>query len=184
MVWVLVGALGIAISEEFGLSATQKGFLVAIPLLGGAILRVVIGPLTDYHGPKFIGLIVLAFEFVALMFGWFWANSFTSMLCVGLLLGFAGASFAIALPIASQAYPPAHQGLAMGVAAVGNSGVLLATFLAPRLSQSMGWRNTFGIMAIPVLITALIFFHSPCLHKEKHLLSKAASPHFNFCSMP
>ncbi len=158
MVWVLMGALGVAISEEFALSATQKGFLVALPLLGGSFLRIVIGPLSDRYGPKSIGLVVLSFEFLALMSGWLWSSSFPVMLCIGLLLGFAGASFAIALPIASQAYPPAHQGLAMGVAAVGNSGVLLATLLAPRLAVAMGWRDTFGVMALPVVITAIVFW--------------------------
>ena len=43
VVWLLIGALGVAISQEFGLSATQKGLLVAAPLLSGALLRIVIG---------------------------------------------------------------------------------------------------------------------------------------------
>ncbi|GJL53889.1 MAG: nitrate transporter [Nitrospirales bacterium] len=158
MVWVLIGALGIAISEEFALSATQKGFLVAIPLLGGGLLRIVIGPMVDQYGPKRIGLLVLACECAALVFVWLFASTYFELLCVGLFLGFAGASFAVALPLASQAYPAAHQGLAMGVAAIGNSGVLLATLLAPRLAHVVGWRNTFGLMVIPVIVTAIVFW--------------------------
>ena len=157
MVWLLVGALGIAISTEFSLSATQKGLLVAVPLLGGALLRVVVGPLADHIGPKPVGLYLCGLQIVALFLGWQWGTSFYSILGIGLLLGCAGASFAIALPIASQAYPPTHQGLAMGVAAVGNSGVLLATFFAPRLAQEFGWQNTFGLMILPVLLTAISF---------------------------
>lgn len=72
-------------------------------------------------------------------------------------LGFAGASFAIALPLASQAYPSAHQGLAMGVVAIGNSGVLLAAFMAPRLAEGVGWHQVFGIMLLPVMGTAPCF---------------------------
>ena len=158
IVWLLIGALGVAIADEFSLSATQKGFLVAVPLLGGAFLRIVVGPLADQMGPKVVGLYLCAFEFVALMLGWLWGTSYQSMLAIGLLLGFAGASFAIALPLASQAYPPAHQGLAMGIAAIGNSGVLLASFFAPRFAQAIGWHNTFGLMTIPVLLTAIIFW--------------------------
>ena len=157
MVWLLVGALGIAISNEFSLSATQKGMLVAVPLLGGALLRVVVGPLADHIGPKPIGLYLCGLQIVALILGWHWGTSYYSILGIGLLMGCAGASFAIALPIASQAYPPTHQGLAMGVAAVGNSGVLLATFFAPRLAQAFGWQNTFGLMILPVLLTAISF---------------------------
>ena len=157
MVWLLIGALGVAISDEFSLSATQKGVLVAVPLLGGAILRVVVGPLADQLGAKQVGIYLSGLQIIALFLGWFWSTNYYSLLGIGLLLGCAGASFAIALPIASEAYPPTHQGLAMGVAAVGNSGVLLATFFAPRLAQSFGWQSTFGIMIIPVLATALIF---------------------------
>lgn len=158
MIWVLIGGLGISISESFSLSATQKGLLVAIPLLGGALLRLIIGPLVDHHGAKTIGLFVLALEALALVGAWLWGSSFPMMLGVGLLLGFAGASFAVAMPIASQAYPPKHQGLAMGIVATGNSGVLLAALLAPRLAEVVGWQNTFGFMTIPVVLTGIIFY--------------------------
>jgi NNP family nitrate/nitrite transporter-like MFS transporter len=47
LVWLLIGALGVSIAAEFGLTATQKGLLVAVPLLGGALLRVVVGASSD-----------------------------------------------------------------------------------------------------------------------------------------
>ncbi|MCA9472153.1 MAG: MFS transporter [Nitrospirales bacterium] len=176
MIWVLMGALGIAISQEFGLSATQKGFLVATPLLGGSVLRIFIGPLADHHGPKVIGLLILLLEVIALAFAWLWSTNYLMLLGVGLLFGFAGASFAIALPIASQAYPPAHQGLAMGVAAVGNSGVLLATFLAPRLAEGFGWRNTFGFMMLPVILTAVVFWVTVLPGSQSAGMRRSSSP--------
>ena len=157
MVWLLIGALSIAISEEFALSGFQKGVLVGVPLLGGALLRIVIGPLGDWVGAKTVGLGILGLEALALLLGWQWGTSFGEILVVGLILGIAGASFAIALPIASQAYPPAHQGLAMGVAAVGNSGVLLTSLFAPRLAAAFGWHQVFALMLVPVLGTACLF---------------------------
>ncbi|NKB82638.1 MAG: MFS transporter [Nitrospirales bacterium] len=158
IVWLLIGALGVAIAEEFNLSSTQKGFLVAVPLLGGACLRIVVGPLADWFGVKPIGLAVLGAEILALFLAWHFGTTYLQMLGIGLLIGVAGASFAIALPLASQAYPPAHQGLAMGVAAIGNSGVLLATFFAPRIANEVGWHQTFGLMIVPVVFTALVFW--------------------------
>ena len=158
MVWLLIGALGVAIAQEFDLSATQKGFLVGVPLLGGALLRIVVGPFADLYGAKRVGLGILTLEIVALLLGWLFGTTYIHMLGVGLLLGFAGASFAVALPIASLAYPPERQGLAMGVAAIGNSGVLLATFFGPRIAESIGWHGTFGVMILPVVITAILFF--------------------------
>ena len=158
VVWLLIGALSIPISEEFDLSPFQKGLLVGIPLLGGSLLRIVVGPLGDWFGAKTVGMAILALEALALLLGWQWGNSFGEILVIGLLLGIAGASFAVALPLASQAYPPAHQGLAMGVAAVGNSGVLLASFFAPRLAIVFGWHQVFALMLILVMITAGLFF--------------------------
>ncbi|MGH7206344.1 MAG: MFS transporter [Nitrospiraceae bacterium] len=157
MAWLLIGALGLSIATEFGLTATQKGLLVAVPLLGGALLRVIVGASSDRFGPKAIGLALLGCECLALVWGWLDASSYLQVLGVGLLLGAAGASFAVALPLASRAYPPAHQGLAMGIAASGNSGSVLAMFFAPRLEQMVGWHGVFGLMVLPVALTALLF---------------------------
>lgn len=157
VVWLLIGALGIAIAQDFALSATQKGLLVAIPLLGGALLRIVVGPFTDQFGAKRVGLGILGIEVVALVLGWLFGQNYAQMIGIGFLLGTAGASFAVALPVASRAYPSEHQGLAMGIAATGNSGVLLATFFAPRLATHIGWHGVFGLMILPVLLAAVVF---------------------------
>lgn len=39
MVWVILGPLGPFIGDAFHLSATQKGALTAVPLLGGSLFR-------------------------------------------------------------------------------------------------------------------------------------------------
>ena len=56
MTWLLIGSLGVSISAEFGLSATQKGLLVACPLLSGALLRVGVGLSSGLRGAKRKGL--------------------------------------------------------------------------------------------------------------------------------
>lgn len=158
MVWVLLGPLGNFIGRELHLSATQKGFLTAVPLLGGSFFRLVLGAMTERIGGKRTGLIGLGLTLVPLLIGWKFAASFESFLGVGLLLGVAGASFAAALPMASAWYPPQYQGLAMGIAGAGNSGTLLATFFAPRIAQTYGWHTVFGVAMIPVgLIWMLLF---------------------------
>ena len=157
MTWLLIGSLGVPIAEEFGLSATQKGLLVACPLLSGALLRICVGLSSDRLGAKLTGLYLLAGEMGALVWGWLGGGNFFQLLGIGLLLGVAGASFAVALPIASRAYPPAYQGLAMGIAASANSGTVLAMFLAPRLANSVGWHGVFGVTLVPVLVTAILF---------------------------
>lgn len=157
MVWVILGPLAVYISKDFGLTATQNGLMVAIPILGGAILRVPMGMLTDWIGPKKTGLIGLTVTMIPLLWGWIFAKDLSQVMIMGLLLGVAGASFAVVLPLASRWYPAEHQGIALGIAAAGNSGTVLAALLAPRLAESFGWHNVLGFALIPVLLTTGIF---------------------------
>jgi NNP family nitrate/nitrite transporter-like MFS transporter len=157
MVWVLLGPLAPFLREEFGLTATQQGFLVALPLLGGSCFRPLLGMLGDRIGGRRAGLIGLVVTVVPLALGWQVADRVEHFYVIGMLLGVAGASFAVALPLASRWYPPEHQGLAMGIAGAGNSGSLLATLAAPRLAERFGWEATFGLMIAPVLMVLVLF---------------------------
>jgi NNP family nitrate/nitrite transporter-like MFS transporter len=157
MVWVLIGALANSIAPEFGLSDAQRGLLVAVPLLGGAVLRLVLGLLTDHLGARRTALLGMLLTLAPLLLGWLWATSFEQMLVVALLLGVAGASFAAALPLASRWYPPQYQGLALGIAGAGNSGTALATFFGPRLAEAIGWHAVFGLALVPLLAVLAVF---------------------------
>jgi NNP family nitrate/nitrite transporter-like MFS transporter len=99
----------------------------------------------------------MSLTFVPLLYGWAFARTAADFYVVGLLLGVAGASFAVALPLASRWYPPEYQGLAMGIAGAGNSGTLLTTLLAPRLAERFGWSATFGLAALPLVAVFIVF---------------------------
>ena len=157
MVWVLLGVLGVYIANDFGLTASQKGFMVAIPILGGALVRIPLGILVDRIGPKHTGIIAQLIVMIPLLWGWLGGGSLHEIMAFGLLLGVAGGSFAVALPLASRWYPRKHQGLAMGIAGAGNSGTVLAALLAPRLAESVGWHNVLGLALIPVVLTLLLY---------------------------
>lgn len=157
MIWVLLGALGNYVAADLHLNAAQKGLMTAIPLLGGSFLRLVLGQLTDRIGPRRTGCIGLSVTLVPLLGGWLWADSLPKVYAIGLLLGVAGASFAVALPLASRWYPPKYQGLALGIAGAGNSGTILATLFAPRIAERLGWHSVFGLAIFPLLVTAAVF---------------------------
>ena len=71
MVWVLLGALAVQMSVDLQLNAAQKGFMVALPVLAGALLRVVFGVLVDRLRPRRAGIIgqVIVFAALATAFG-------------------------------------------------------------------------------------------------------------------
>ncbi len=158
MVWVLLGPLAPFITEQMKLSAAQQGLLIAIPLLGGSLFRPVLGVLADHAGGRRAGLLGLSLTLVPLLLGWRFADHLWNLYAIGFLLGIAGASFAVALPLAGRWYPSEHQGLAMGIAGAGNAGTLLATFFVPRLAQNFGWHAAFGIAILPVACVLIAFF--------------------------
>ena len=157
MVWVILGPLAPFLRQQFGLSATAQGLLVAVPLLGGSLFRPVLGVLADRVGGRRAGLIGLALTVAALVAGWTVATAPWHLFVLAFFLGIAGASFAVALPLASRWYPPEYQGLAMGIVGAGNSGSLMATLFAPRLAERIGWANTLGLALIPVVCIAILF---------------------------
>jgi NNP family nitrate/nitrite transporter-like MFS transporter len=157
MVWVILGPLGPFIGEAMKLTASQKGMLTAVPLLGGSFFRPVLGFMTERIGGRKTGMIGLGLTLIPLLFGWQFAGTYGQFLALGLLLGVAGASFAAALPLASAWYPPEYQGLAMGIAGAGNSGTLIATLFAPRLATYFGWHTVFGFAMIPVMAVWTLF---------------------------
>jgi NNP family nitrate/nitrite transporter-like MFS transporter len=163
MIWVILGPLGPFIGKALHLTATEKGFLTAIPPLGGAFFRPILGWMTERFGGRRTGLIGLAMSLTPLVIGWQFATTFWHFLALGVLLGVAGASFAAALPLASGWYPAEYQGLAMGIAGAGNSGTLLATLFAPRLARAFGWHTVFALAMIPVVLVWVAFY---CMAKD------------------
>lgn len=158
MVWVLLGPLAVQIATDLQLTAAEKGLMVATPVLAGALLRIVMGVLVDQIQPKMAGLIGQVIVIAALLVAWLHGiDSFQQTLMLGIFLGFAGASFAVALPLASRWYPPEHQGTALGIAGAGNSGTVFAALFAPGLAVLYGWNNVFGLALIPLVLTLVIY---------------------------
>lgn len=158
MVWVLLGPLAVQIAADLHLTAAQKGLMVATPVLAGALLRIVMGILVDHLKPKRAGVIGQVIVILALSTAWYFGvTSYSQVLLLGLALGVAGASFAVALPLASRWYPPEHQGKALGIAGAGNSGTVFAALFAPGLAVAFGWSNVFGIAVLPLLAALVVY---------------------------
>lgn len=158
MCWVLLGPLGIQIAKALHLDPAHKGLMVATPVLAGAILRLFNGAMADRIGGKAAGIVAQSIVILGLAAAWFFGiPGFSALLGLGVVLGMAGASFAIALPLASRWYPVEHKGKAMGIAGAGNSGTVLAALFAPALGLAFGWTNVFGLTAILMSVVLALF---------------------------
>lgn len=163
-VWVLNGAMGPFITEQFHLSPAQTGLMVSIPTLAGALMRFPLGVLGQYIGRKSAAIIEMVTIIAALMYGFFFVHTFSNVLAMGVLLGTAGASFGVALSLGSGWFPKEYKGLAMGIAGAGNSGTALAAFFAPRLAKVYGWSHVYGMAALLMLLplfTMIVFAKEP-----------------------
>src|ERR1700759_145066 len=70
MVWVILGPLGVQLASTLHLDAGQRGLMVAVPLLAGALLRVVNGVLVDRIGPLRTGIIGQTVVLTGLLAAW------------------------------------------------------------------------------------------------------------------
>jgi NNP family nitrate/nitrite transporter-like MFS transporter len=158
MAWVVLGPLSLYLSQELGLSIEEKFGIVAIPILAGAVFRIPMGMLTDHIGPKRAGQLGQLIVIAGLVYAWlFGLHSKLETEILGLVLGVAGASFAVALPQASRWYPPQFQGVVMGIAGAGNMGVVLDSMFVPWLAETYGWQAVFGFLLIPLAIVFVLY---------------------------
>ena len=173
-VWVMNGAMAPFITEAYNLSPTQKGVMLSIPIFAGALMRFPLGILAQYIGRKNATLVEMAGIALAMLFGYFYVNSFDSLLAMGVLLGIAGASFGVALSLGSGSFPPRYKGLAMGLVGAGNVGTAVSALLAPPLAQAFGWQTVYGFAAIAVLIpmVVMIVFAQEPPDLDKHATFK------------
>ncbi len=169
-IWVLNGAMAPFISETFSLSPAQKGLMLSIPIIAGALMRFPLGILSQYIGRKNATLVEMALIALALLFGFFMVKSFNDLLAMGVLLGIAGASFGVALSLGSGSFPPRHKGLAMGLVGAGNVGTAVSVLIAPPLAQAFGWITVYGIAAVAIsipMVVMIVFAEEPA-DLDKH----------------
>ncbi len=163
-IWVLNGAMAPFISETFNLSPAQKGLMLSIPIIAGALMRFPLGLLSQYIGRKKATLVEMALIMVAMLFGFFFVKSFNDLLAMGVLLGIAGASFGVALSLGSGSFPAKHKGLAMGLVGAGNVGTAVSVLVAPPLAQAFGWVAVYGLAAIAIsipMVVMVVFAQEP-----------------------
>lgn len=157
-IWVLNGAMGPFISEAFGLTPAQKGFMISVPILAGALMRFPLGVLAQYIGRKNAAMVEMGLIVAALAFGYFMVDTYDEVLAMGVLLGIAGASFGVALSLGSGWFPAKYKGLAMGIAGAGNSGTVLAVLFAPPLATAFGWQTVYGLAALTMLLPLAVMW--------------------------
>lgn len=163
-IWVMNGAMAPFITEDLKLTAAQRGLMLSIPIFAGAFMRFPLGILAQYVGRKPATLVEMGLIAVAMLYGYFFVETFDNLLAMGALLGIAGASFGVALSLGSGWFPAKYKGLAMGLVGAGNVGTAVSVLVAPPLAQAYGWQTVYGFAAIAIclpMIVMIVFAKEP-----------------------
>ncbi|GIT97696.1 MFS transporter [Sulfurovum sp. TSL1] len=164
MVWTILAPLATEITDSlanygFLMTSSETATLLSVPILVGSLLRVVLGFFVGKIGAKKTALGAQAIVILTLFYVTSFGEhiSYDELLFVGVGLGFAGASFAVALPQAGQWYPPRLQGVVLGIAGIGNLGVVVGFLFAPKIAEIWGWKSVFFVAAVLSLLVFIVY---------------------------
>lgn len=156
-VWGLLSPLAPLFREQFGLSGAETGLLVAVPVVLGSLARIPLGLLADRFGGRVVFTALLFFLVGPLILaGLTW--SFGTLLSAAFLLGIGGASFAIGVPFVSRWFPPARQGMALGIYGLGTIGTAISTWTSAPIAGALGWPYAFWVLVPAVIVMGCLMW--------------------------
>lgn len=171
-VWMMFAVIGIPIKKHLGLSETEFGILVAMPVLTGSLVRLPLGMWTDRFGGRIV-FFVLMLSTVLPIWLLAYATSYWQYLLGGLFVGLAGGSFSVGIAYCARWFSKSRQGFAMGVFGVGNTGSALTKLIAPSIVVAYGWQMVPHVYAVAMLVIALLFwvlsYDDPAHHVGGHV---------------
>ena len=173
-VWVMFSIIGIPLKEDLGLSETEFGILVAMPILTGSLIRLPLGMLTDRFGGRIVFTILMALTIVPI-----WLVStleqYWALLVAGLFVGVAGGSFAVGISATARWFERKNQGFAMGIFGAGNAGAALTKFVAPTLVVAYGWQMVPRVYAVAMAVMVVLYWFLTFKEPASHLVAKTVT---------
>jgi NNP family nitrate/nitrite transporter-like MFS transporter len=158
-VWTVFSIIGIRIKEELGLTETEFGLLIGLPILTGSLIRIVLGVWTSRYGGRLVYTLTMLAAAVA-TFLLAYAQTYPQILLAALGVGVAGGSFAVGVTYVSRFFPPEKQGTALGIFGAGNVGAAVTKFLAPFVLVAWGWQSVAQLWALALAVMAIVFWFS------------------------
>mgnify|MGYP006191097425 FL=1 len=155
-VWTLYAVMGLQLQQQLELSATEYGFLLAAPILTGALLRIPLGILADRVSARLLWLYQMLAVIPALLL-LPTVDSYSGYLWLGLWFGISGVSFTLGVRYVSQWFASSRQGRALGLFGVGNAGVAITFVLVPLAINHAGWQWVGPLYAGGMLLISLLF---------------------------
>lgn len=158
-----ISLAGAGISDEWGLTKAELGFLLPLELLGMAIGSAFIGALSDFRGRRPVLLLCLSVMTLGMAISGY-ANSFTVLAISRVFTGLGiGGALAAATAMSSEFCSAKHRSFAVVLVAGGFSlGIWVASKIAGFILLDLGWRYVFLTgAAISFAFIPLVYFLVP-----------------------
>jgi MFS transporter, NNP family, nitrate/nitrite transporter len=173
-VWTMFSIIGIPLKENLGLSDTEFGILVAMPILTGSLIRLPLGMLTDKLGGRIVFTVLMALTIVPI-----WLVStlehYWALLIAGLFVGVAGGSFSVGISATARWFERKNQGFAMGIFGAGNAGAAVTKFVAPTLVVAYGWQMVPRVYAVAMAVMVVLYWFFTFKEPASHLVAKTVT---------
>lgn len=158
----LLAFLAIPISKEFGLAPSQTAYIFSVQLLFIAVGGVVFGYLADRFGRKRI-LMWTVVVYAVFTFARAFSSSYAMLLGLTAVAAFGiGGEYGVGQTLVSEALPRERRGWWSGLLYGGiYIGIALGALVGGNVAPVIGWRWTFALSGLPVLIAIFIRFWTP-----------------------
>lgn len=155
--WTMFSIIGIPLKQQLGLTDTEFGILVAMPILTGSLIRLPLGMLTDKFGGRLVFFLLMASTIVPI---WLVSTltSYWALLVCGLFVGIAGGSFSVGISATARWFEKKNQGFAMGIFGAGNAGAAVTKFVAPTLVVTYGWTMVPQVYAAAMTVMVIVYW--------------------------
>lgn len=138
--WTVLSVVGIKIRDEMGFLNTQLALLMAMPVLTGALSRLVFGVLSDHLGGRRIFIILML---IPAGFLWLFSvsESFDMTLLSSAGFGLLGGSFVVGGGYTSSWFSQSDQAKALVILGAATMGMAMTSFGTVLLLVYLSWQQ-------------------------------------------
>jgi MFS family permease len=147
------------IRQEFNLDYTQSGFVMSAFTLSYGISQLPAGLIADRVGPRvMITISICGAGLSGILIGF--SHSYILMMAFLIFMGITGGGYhPAAPPLLAATVSPEERGKAFGFHMIGgNSAFFVGPLIAAGIASAWGWRNTYILLSIPVVIFGTFFY--------------------------
>ena len=131
---------------DLGISYEDSSWILAAPLVTGAVMTPIAGKLSDTYGKKKILLIILGIFILGLLVGALSTN-FLTLVAARVMFGIGISIFPITFSIIRDKFPPEKLAIGQGIfSSTLSGGAVIGLIIGGGIVESYGWRAIFLFM--------------------------------------